>query len=190
MTLDLVIRNARLSDGGAPVDLGICQGRIATIGHGLSSDARVLDAQGGRLIRGFVDSHLHLDKACLLDRAANPTGTLKGAIEAVSAAKRDFTTEDVYARGARVLEKAIGQGTNLVRAQTEIDPVVGLAGFQAVRQLKADYAWALDLQICVFPQEGLRSAGGLPLYRHRSERSDRTAVRHGAALRCRPRLPS
>ncbi|MGI3169098.1 amidohydrolase family protein [Pseudooceanicola sp. C21-150M6] len=160
MTLDLVIRNARLADGASPVDIGIACGRVATIAPGLKADARELDAGGGRLIRGFADSHLHLDKACLLDRASNPTGTLKGAIEAVSAAKRDFTTEDVYARGARVLEKAIGQGTNLVRAQTEIDPVIGLAGFDAVRQLKADYAWALDLQICVFPQEGLLNYPG------------------------------
>lgn len=160
MTLDLIIRNARLQDGATPVDLGLSQGRIATIAPDLRADAPVLDAGGGRLIRGFADSHLHLDKACLLDRAANPSGTLKGAIEAVSAAKRDFTTQDVYARGARVLEKAICQGTNLIRAQTEIDPVIGLAGFDAVRQLKSDYAWALDLQICVFPQEGLLNNPG------------------------------
>ena len=29
-------------------------------------------------------------------------------------------------------------------------PRVGLRGFNAVRQLKRDYAWAIDLQICVF----------------------------------------
>ncbi len=42
----------------------------------------------------------------------------------------------------------------------EIDPGVGLAGFEAVHQLKTDYAWALDLQICVFPQEGLLNYPG------------------------------
>lgn len=175
MTLDLIIRNARLADDAAPLDVGICGGRVAVIGHGLASDGRVLDAGGGRLIRGFADSHLHLDKACLLDRASNPSGTLKGAIEAVSAAKRDFTMEDVYARGSRVLEKAICQGTNLVRAQTEIDPVIGLAGFEAVRRLKADYAWALDLQICVFPQEGLLNYPG-------TEQLLRKALDQGADL--------
>jgi len=160
VTLDLLIRNARLSDHAAPVDIGIRAGRIAAIAPRITSDAPVTEAAGGRLIRGFADSHLHLDKACLLDRAANPAGTLQGAIEAVSAAKRDFTTADVYARGARVLEKAICQGTNLIRAQTEIDPIIGLAGFEAVRQLKRDYAWALELQICVFPQEGLLNNPG------------------------------
>ena len=166
MTLDLVIRQARLEDGAAPLDLGIRQGRIAEIAPHIATEARAIEAGGGRVIRGFADSHLHLDKACLLDRAANPSGTLRGAIEAVSAAKRDFTVADIHARGARVLEKAIGQGTTLVRTQVEIDPVVGLAGFEAVRQLQADYAWALDLQICVFPQEGLLNYPGTePLLR-------------------------
>ncbi|SIS58917.1 cytosine deaminase [Roseivivax lentus] len=160
MSLDLVIRNARLQDGAAEQDIGIRGGRIATIAPGIATEARALDAGGGLVIAGFADSHLHLDKACLLDRAANPSGTLKGAIEAVSAAKRDFTTEDVYARGARVLDKAIGQGTTLIRTHVEIDPAVGLAGFDAVRRLKADYAWGVDLQICVFPQEGLLNYPG------------------------------
>lgn len=160
MTPDLLIRHARLPGGDTPVDIAIRAGRIAEIAPQIASDARAIEADGQLLIRGFADSHLHLDKACLLDRAANPAGTLQGAIAAVSAAKRDFTTDDIYTRGARVLDKAIGQGTNLIRTQVEIDPVVGLAGFEAVRRLKADYAWALDLQICVFPQEGLLNYPG------------------------------
>lgn len=175
MTLDLIIRDARLSDGAAPVDIGLAQGRIATIGAGLASDAPTLDAQGGLAFRGFADSHLHLDKACILERAVNRTGDLKGALAAVTAAKRDFTTEDVYARGARVLEQAIGQGTTLIRTQVEIDPVIGLAGFEAVRQLKRDYSWALDLQICVFPQEGLLNYPG-------TEELLRAALAEGADL--------
>lgn len=160
MTPDLLIRHARLPGGDTPVDIAIRAGRIAEIAPQIASDARAMEADGQLLIRGFADSHLHLDKACLLDRAANPAGTLQGAIAAVSAAKRDFTADDIYTRGARVLDKAIGQGTNLIRTQVEIDPVVGLAGFEAVRRLKADYAWALDLQICVFPQEGLLNYPG------------------------------
>lgn len=175
MTLDLVIRNARLKDGGQPFDLGILNGRIATIAAQISTDTQALDAHGGLVIAGFADSHLHLDKACLLDRAANPSGTLQGAIEAVSAAKRDFTSQDVYDRGARVLDKAIGQGTTLIRTQVEIDPGVGLAGFEAVRQLKADYAWGVDLQICVFPQEGLLNYPG-------TEELLRAALDQGADL--------
>ncbi|MCA0939313.1 amidohydrolase family protein [Salipiger pacificus] len=175
MTLDLIIRDARLSDGAAPVDIGIAQGVIATIATGLASDAPSLDAEGGLIFRGFADSHLHLDKACILERAVNRTGDLQGALAAVTAAKKAFTTEDVYARGARVLEQAIGQGTTLIRTQVEIDPVIGLAGFEAVKQLKKDYSWALDLQICVFPQEGLLNYPG-------TEALLRAALAEGADL--------
>jgi cytosine deaminase len=31
------------------------------------------------------------------------------------------------------------------------DPRIGLRGFEAVRRLKKDFAWAIDVQICVFP---------------------------------------
>ncbi|QIE43127.1 amidohydrolase family protein (plasmid) [Rhodobacteraceae bacterium SC52] len=160
MSFEFVVRNAVLQDGAAPVDIGIRNGKIEAIAPELVTCARALDAGGNRVIRGFADSHLHLDKACLLDRVSNPAGTLAGAIAAVTVAKRDFTQEDIYARGRKVLEKAIGQGTTLIRTQVEIDPGVGLAGFEAVRQLKVDFAWALDLQICVFPQEGLLNYPG------------------------------
>lgn len=175
MSLDLVIRRARLCDGTATVDLGIQDGKIAAIETEITSDARKLDANGGRLIRGFGDSHLHLDKACLLHRTTNPSGTLKGAIEAISVAKRDFTVKDIYQRGARVLERAITQGTTLIRSQVETDPGIGLAGFEAVRQLKRDYAWALDLQICIFPQEGVLNYPG-------TEALLRAALKDGADL--------
>ncbi|MCA0994561.1 amidohydrolase family protein [Alloyangia pacifica] len=175
MSLDLVISQARLQDGAEPVDIGIAEGKIAAIAPRIDSDAPVREARGGLLIRGFADSHLHLDKACILERALNHSGTLKGALEAVTAAKRGFSQEDVYARGAKVLEQAIGQGTTLIRTQVEIDPVIGLAGFHAVQQLAKDYAWALDLQICVFPQEGLLNYPG-------TEELLRAALAQGADL--------
>ena len=74
--------------------------------------------------------------------------------------KRDFTVEDVYARGAHVLERAIVHGTTRMRTHVEIDPRIALRGFEAVKALKRDYAWAIDLSICVFPQEGLTNDPG------------------------------
>ncbi len=71
MTLDLVIRGARLQDGGAPLDIGISRGRIAELAPRIDTGAPELAAAGGLVFRGFADSHLHLDKACLLERAAD-----------------------------------------------------------------------------------------------------------------------
>src|SRR5262249_49476043 len=47
-----------------------------------------------------------------------------------------------------------------MRSHVEVDPRIGLRGFQAVRALRSAYRWAIDLQICVFPQEGLLSDPG------------------------------
>ena len=47
-----------------------------------------------------------------------------------------------------------------MRTHVEIDPRIALRGFDAVRQLKHDYAWAIDLRVCVFPQEGLTNDPG------------------------------
>src|SRR3546814_1021652 len=47
-----------------------------------------------------------------------------------------------------------------IRTHVEVDPRICLRSFAAIRKLKADYAWAVDLEICVFPQEGLLNDPG------------------------------
>lgn len=158
--LDLVLRRARIAGRDeAVVDIGIAAGRIAAIAPSIATDARGEDVDGRIVVPGFVESHVHLDKSCLLERCGHAP-SLAEAIGAVSAAKRDFTVEDIHARGRATLEKAILQGTTRMRTHVEVDPRVGLRGFEAVRRLKAEYAWAIDLQICVFPQEGLLNDPG------------------------------
>jgi cytosine deaminase len=158
---DLILRNSRLPEEAAPTDIGIRAGKIAVLGS-LDGAGGVVehDLQGRVVLPGFVDSHIHLDKACLLCRCQNVGGGLKGAIAAVSRLKRDFTTDDVYQRGAHTIEMAIAQGTMHMRAHVEIDPRVGLRSFEAMKALKRDYAFAVDLAICVFPQEGLTNDPG------------------------------
>jgi len=160
--LDFLLRNARLAGHGATMfDIGVAGGRIAEIAPAISADAAQVEDSGGRLVTpGFVDTHIHLDKSCILDRCELSEGTLQEAIVQVAAAKSGFTEDDIYARGRRTLEKAIVQGTMRMRTHVEVDPRVGLKGFHAVRRLKRDYAWAIDLEICVFPQEGLLNDPG------------------------------
>lgn len=158
--MDLVLRRCRLAGRADPVDIGLAGGRIVAVEPRLDVETAVEDVAGRLVLPGFVDSHLHLDKACLLDRCGHDHGDLGAAIRAVSAAKRAFTAEDVHARGARVLEQAIVQGTTRIRTHVEVDPRVALRSFEAIRQLKRDYAWAVDLSICVFPQEGLTNDPG------------------------------
>ncbi len=87
-------------------------------------------------------------------------GDLDEAIAEAAKAKRGFTPEDVHARATRTLEKAILQGTTHMRTHLEVDPGVGLRSLEGVLPLIKEYAWAIDLQICVFPQEGLLNNPG------------------------------
>lgn len=47
-----------------------------------------------------------------------------------------------------------------MRTQVEVDPGIGMRGFEAVESLIADYKWAIDIEMCVFPQEGLTNYPG------------------------------
>jgi cytosine deaminase len=157
---DLIFRQAVTPSSATPVDIGVSAGRIAAIAPRLHSESPEIIIDGKLVLPGFVDTHIHLDKACLLGRCGHDHGSVGDAIRAVAAMKRDFTIEDIYARGARVLERAIVHGTTRMRTHVEIDPRIGLRGFQAIKALKRDYAWAIDLTICVFPQEGLTNDPG------------------------------
>ena len=161
MSLDLILRQGRLTGSDpALVDIGVSAGRIVDIAARIDADAAEEQLDGRLVIAGFVETHIHLDKSCILERCNCERGTLEEAIETVAAAKRAFTEADIHARAQRTLEKAIIQGTTRMRTHVEADPRVGLNGFHAVRALKRDYAWALDLEICVFPQEGLTNDPG------------------------------
>ena len=153
---DLVLRNLRLTDASEPADIAIRDGRIAQIGSGLICDAVSEEDCGGAFaFPGFVETHIHLDKAGILGRCNICEGTLAEAVRETARAKAAFTEDDVYARAERVLEKAIASGTTRMRTFVEVDPRAGLRSFEALKRLRANYAFAIDLEICAFAQEGL-----------------------------------
>ena len=156
MNFDLILREARIAGRAEHItDIGISNGRIAAVAADLPKSGPERRLNGRLVVPGFVETHIHLDKSCLLGRCQCEKGTLEEAVVAVAAAKRGFTHDDVYERASRTLEKAIKQGTTHMRTHVEVDPRVGLTSVQALLRLKKDYAWAIDLQLCVFPQEGL-----------------------------------
>jgi len=161
--MDIVLRNAVLAgqeDVGLR-DVGVSEGRIAAIEPRLETEAREeLDLAGALLCAGLVESHIHLDKSRIIERCTPEEGRMAMAVKRVQAAKRDFTVEDVYARARMTLEAAILQGTTRMRNHIEVDPSGGLVGLEAIQHLARDYAWAIDLETCVFLQEGLTGVAG------------------------------
>jgi cytosine deaminase len=160
--MDLIIRNARILWAAElrNADIGIGGGAILFVGPELQTDARELDASGCLVVPGLIETHIHLDKTCILDRCRIEEGTVVEAARETAAAKRDFTVEDVYERGRRTIERCISHGTMRMRTHVELDPGIGMVGFEAISALARDYAWAVDMEICVFPQEGLTNRPG------------------------------
>ncbi|MBC3950925.1 amidohydrolase family protein [Pseudomonas folii] len=158
----LKIINARLDDSNVNSDtaLYVENGYYVEAFSPSVTEWATLDLQGRLLMPGLIETHIHLDKACIMQRCHLHEGTLAEAVAQTRAAKAEFTEDDVYRRGALVLDKAILQGTTHMRTHVELDPQIGLTGFNAIRRLQADYAWAISLEICVFPQEGLLNNPG------------------------------
>ncbi len=160
--MDLILRNARVAgqEDGPAVDIGIDQGRIAAIEPGLAAEGKEIDVRGRLVSPGFIETHIHLDKSCLLDRCKSEEGTLEEAIDEVAKAKKAFQPQEVRERAVKTLEKCILQGTTHMRTHLEVDPVVGLRSLEGILPLIAEYKWAIDLEICIFPQEGLLNNPG------------------------------
>lgn len=160
--MDLIISNVRMSDAPerGPVDIGIEGGRIAAIAPALASEGERFDGQGRLACAGLVETHIHLDKSRIVDRCGPEEGREVVAVKRIRPLKPHFTVEDVRERAEATLMRAILNGTTRMRTHVEVDPGVGLRGFEGVQSLIADYRWAIDLEICVFPQEGLTNYPG------------------------------
>ncbi|HEX5321902.1 MAG TPA: amidohydrolase family protein [Stellaceae bacterium] len=154
------MRNARLPGGGEPVDIGVAGGRIVAIEAGVAAEGETYDAAGHLVCAGLIETHIHLDKSRIIERCPPVEGRRVNPVTLTAPLKKDFTVEDVHARAERTLCECLVNGTTRIRTQVEIDPGIGLRGFEAVRSLAQDYRWAVDLEICVFPQEGLTNYPG------------------------------
>ncbi len=160
--MDLIVRNARLADrlADGALDIAVADGRIAAIGHGFTNAGETYDA-GGRLVcAGLIESHIHLDKSRIIGRCPPPAGRRVNPVTMTAPLKKDFTVEDIRQRAEATLRECLVNGTTRMRTQVETDPALGLRGFEAIQSLAADYKWAIDLEICIFPQDGLTNYPG------------------------------
>jgi cytosine/creatinine deaminase len=159
--MDLLIRNARVWDDRPPVDIGIEGERIAAIEPRVDADAgRTIDAGGRAVLPGFVEPHLHLDKALIYRRQPARDGTLEEAIRLTGQLKAEQDRDDVLERSRAVLDMAVGNGTIAIRAHPDVDPIQGLLGVETALTVREEYRDLLDLDVVAFPQEGIIKAPG------------------------------
>lgn len=159
--MDLLIKNARVWDDRPLVDIAIDGERITGIEPGIQAEAgQTIDVGGRVVLPGFVEPHLHLDKALLYRRQPTRDGTLEEAIRLTGQLKAEQDRDDVLDRSRSVLDMAVGNGTVAIRAQPDVDPIQGLIGVETGLVLRDEYHDVLDLQVVAFPQEGIIKAPG------------------------------
>ena len=142
--------------GGRTQDIAIRDERIHTIGSGLdASGDEILDVRDKLVLPGFVETHIHPDKAFIADRTEGLRAGGPTAQTLVAELKKQFTVDDVYQRARRVMELAVRHGCTTMRAHVEIDAFVEMRGVEALRRLQKDLAGILDLELIAFAQEGI-----------------------------------
>lgn len=160
--MDIIIRQAKLPGYDSLQDVAIENGLIQRIAPHIDGQAaRVIEAGGKVLIPGLVDSHIHLDKAYIMDRLPNKSGTLMEAIQVTAKLKPTFTKEDVVERATQALFTLVSHGTTHIRTHAEFDPAQGFTGFETVMELKKKYRHLMDIQVVAFPQEGIFKCPGV-----------------------------
>ena len=162
---DLLIKNARLANRENLVNISINGSHIESINNiseafknNDNEPTAIFDAKGNFVCSGFFESHIHLDKACILDRCTIEQGDLDEAVEETSKAKAEFTEADVFERASKVIETAIKKGTVGLRSFVETDSKTEMRAFNAIKKARDKYAFAIDIEICAFAQSGLTNA--------------------------------
>jgi cytosine deaminase len=100
---DLLFRGGMVA--GQPRDIAIRGGRIRQIAPRIEAEAaETLDIHGKLVVPGFVESHIHPDKAFIADRAPGLQSGGPTPQTIVAELKKSFTVEDIRQRASRVLE--------------------------------------------------------------------------------------
>lgn len=167
--MDVIVRRVRVDDEKPCVDIGIRGGRIVAIEEFLDRKGyEEIDAEGRVALPGFIEPHMHLDKAFLHGRLPTPLGTLDEAIKVTGVLKGRQVRSDVLLRSRRVIDMAIANGTTLIRAHPDVDPIQGLIGVETALELREEYRDLIDIQVVAFPQEGLLKCDGAPQLMHQA----------------------
>jgi len=160
--IDIVVKNAKPWRDGEARDLYIADGRFVTPpGSGDSGGAEVIDAAGRLCVAGFVEPHIHLDKALINeDVRPNVSGTLDEAIEIIWERKRVYEVGEIAERAGRVIRSALANGVTRIRSHVDIDNIGGLRPLEGVAEARRRHSDVMDIQIVAFPQEGILKNGG------------------------------
>ena len=157
----MIVKNANVWRGAGVAaefgDLYMADGRfVAPPKDGAAEGVETIDAAGRLCVAGFVEPHIHLDKALINeDVRANISGTLDEAIEIIWERKRAYVVEEIAERAGRVIRSALANGVTRIRSHVDVDTIGGLRPLEGVGEARRRHQDVMDIQIVAFPQEGI-----------------------------------
>lgn len=162
---DSIVKNGNLYLGNGKikmdVDIAVKDGKIAKVGSGLDEKqaGASYDAQGKLVVPGFMDTHMHIDKAFTMQNDATVS-----LIEACANSDRLTDSyygwsdaqiyEEILAHAGKVVEMCIVHGTTLLKTNVLFNREWGTLALKAMNELKVKYAEYITILSCVsFPDE-------------------------------------
>lgn len=122
-------------EAGMETEMGASGAGVASLAAASGNDAATVDLNGKLAVPGFVDMHLHLDKALTIDRIGNFSGTLIEAIANYGSQYTRFSQADIRDRIVRTALMGLRCGTT--RMRTHLDIPVGAGRELTMRTVSA-----------------------------------------------------
>ena len=156
----MLVKNVHIHNREGLWQILIEEGKISRIfsqNEVFNYSGEILDGEEGIIYPPFVEPHIHLDATQTAGQPNwNQSGTLFEGIERWAERKSLLSHEDVKSRAWKTLKWQIANGVQYVRTHVDVsDPT--LTALKAMLEVKKEIAPWVDLQIVVFPQEGILS---------------------------------
>lgn len=148
---------------------------IISVDKPLPDDIQQWNVNGLLMLPSFRDMHIHLDKTYY-------GGPWKACTPFVDVFSRMEEEKELLPcllpvtreRAEKILDLLLRNGVTHIRAQCNVDPIIGLENLEAVLQALESYRGKLSYEIVAFPQHGLLRSKSVDLVRE--------ALRNGATL--------
>jgi cytosine/creatinine deaminase len=168
--VDLLLRDARLLAADDLTDIAVTGGRIESLGGAgePGEGTEVIDLEGRLVTPPLVEPHIHLDAVLTVGQPrSNVSGSLFEGIAVWAERVRSLTRKDVHDRAREVLLWQLANGVQTVRSHVDVcDP--RFHAVHALRDLQAEFAGLVDLQLVAFPQQGIYAIEGGPALMRRA----------------------
>ncbi|MEA4872698.1 MAG: hypothetical protein VB076_07810, partial [Synergistaceae bacterium] len=147
---DLLIKNCMPYGMSGCMDIAIKEGRIVQIEKNISCEAanECIDAANCFIAPGFVDSHMHWDKAFTMDTAesCNLDEAIRRFQDYCNALTKEDLKRDIKGRAMRLARSAVANGTTSARSHANLDDTTGMACVEALNELKQELKDVIRLQ--------------------------------------------